>query len=163
MGKKQPGWTAHMRAARDLLAQDTGGLDHAMRAMTKWLSNERAGNPGHGSGRGQHSRKRFRRAERTAIFERDGYRCQCCGTWERLTIHHVLALTAGGTNERGNLLTLCRSCHDREEMRRDLLRVLRQRMVALVSLRGPTKPIAEPIHRRSGYRGRVMRAQHQDR
>src|SRR5215216_8097836 len=48
--------------------------------------------------------KRFRRdaaAHRRfakAVKERDGYRCQECGSTERLIAHHVIPLQEGGTH-----------------------------------------------------------------
>jgi len=48
---------------------------------------------------------------RLAVLERDHYRCQWCGSTERLDIHHIRSRQQNGTNRMDNLLTLCRSCH----------------------------------------------------
>ena len=48
---------------------------------------------------------------RTQVFERDGHRCADCRRAGRLEAHHMLELHRGGTNDLGNLKTLCRSCH----------------------------------------------------
>jgi 5-methylcytosine-specific restriction endonuclease McrA len=45
------------------------------------------------------------------IFERDGYKCQYCGRLADLTIDHILPLSRGGSNNRDNLTTACRSCN----------------------------------------------------
>ena len=48
---------------------------------------------------------------RRAILDRDGWRCQRCGRYGRMEIHH-----ADGdpmNNDVDNLRTLCRSCHIR--------------------------------------------------
>jgi len=50
------------------------------------------------------------------VLHRDGYRCQKCrgrSKDPRLTIHHILWRSRGGTDEPNNLVTLCRACHDR--------------------------------------------------
>ena len=42
-------------------------------------------------------------------------RCESCGQHinkvGRLEVHHKVSVRDGGSNERGNLLGLCRSCH----------------------------------------------------
>lgn len=47
------------------------------------------------------------------IFDRDGWRCQnpACGATERLTIDHVVPLSAGGDNSHENKQTLCFLCN----------------------------------------------------
>ena len=43
--------------------------------------------------------------------------CEQCRSEGRLTaadeVHHILPLANGGTNEEGNLMALCKSCHSR--------------------------------------------------
>jgi len=43
--------------------------------------------------------------------------CEECRKQGRLTpaeeVHHILPLSKGGTNEMGNLLSLCKPCHSR--------------------------------------------------
>lgn len=50
------------------------------------------------------------------VLHRDDYRCQhkAKGTKhsKQLHVHHVVYRSQGGTDEPGNLLTLCRGCHD---------------------------------------------------
>lgn len=56
-----------------------------------------------------------------AVFKRDNYTCQKCGTTERhrkndfmmenMECHHIVAINHGGTNEISNLITLCHDCH----------------------------------------------------
>lgn len=50
---------------------------------------------------------------RQLVLERDGYRCGNCGSKEGLHVHHIVPLSLGGTNEMGNLRTLCKNCHAR--------------------------------------------------
>ena len=50
---------------------------------------------------------------RQLVLDRDGRRCGNCGSTEELHVHHIVPLTRGGTNEMGNLRTLCKSCHAR--------------------------------------------------
>lgn len=44
-------------------------------------------------------------------LERLDYKCQICGTRERITIDHIIPLTKGGTNHIDNLQPLCHSCN----------------------------------------------------
>jgi 5-methylcytosine-specific restriction endonuclease McrA len=49
---------------------------------------------------------------RTAVLKRDGYRCvNCCQTGTELHVHHIIPRSEGGTNDLGNLVTLCGKCH----------------------------------------------------
>ena len=48
---------------------------------------------------------------RRQVLDRDGRRCQQCGGVGKFEIHHLIPLSKGGTNDLGNLTTLCRSCH----------------------------------------------------
>lgn len=46
------------------------------------------------------------------VRERDQHRCTQCGATDRsLHVHHMIALSAGGSNAETNLLTLCDDCH----------------------------------------------------
>ncbi len=48
---------------------------------------------------------------RTAVFERDAYRCVSCATHLDLTVDHIHPEVLGGTPDLHNLQTLCRSCN----------------------------------------------------
>lgn len=51
---------------------------------------------------------------RFSIYNRDGYRCQCCGkpgTIAFLEIDHIKPIAKGGKTEYNNLQTLCRNCN----------------------------------------------------
>lgn len=45
------------------------------------------------------------------VLERDAYRCVLCGSWQALSVDHVHPELLGGTDDPGNLQTLCRSCN----------------------------------------------------
>ena len=48
------------------------------------------------------------------VYGRDGYRCQMCGqSYDKrhLHCHHIRPLGIGGSNNAGNLITLCDQCH----------------------------------------------------
>jgi 5-methylcytosine-specific restriction endonuclease McrA len=45
------------------------------------------------------------------IMQRDGWRCQECGSWLNLEVHHQVFRSQGGTDEEHNLITLCTRCH----------------------------------------------------
>jgi 5-methylcytosine-specific restriction endonuclease McrA len=56
----------------------------------------------------------FRRV-RTLVIRRDHHQCQRCGTPgspdNPLEVHHIKARVVGGSNDPGNLVTLCRRHH----------------------------------------------------
>ena len=48
---------------------------------------------------------------RDAVRERDGHKCQGCGTMENIEIDHIIPVSRGGNGEMENLRLLCRSCN----------------------------------------------------
>ncbi len=68
------------------------------------------------------------RAIRQSILVRDAYVCAACGRVAHgaaAHVDHIRPLEEGGTDDAGNLQTLCESCHGRktraEQRRRGLL------------------------------------------
>lgn len=49
---------------------------------------------------------------RNGILQRDGHRCQYCGSEFNLTIDHVIPLSKGGQDTWENLVTACLSCNN---------------------------------------------------
>ena len=47
------------------------------------------------------------------VLERDGWRCQYCGTMQHLQVHHLKFRSHSGGDEEQNLITLCSDCHAR--------------------------------------------------
>jgi 5-methylcytosine-specific restriction endonuclease McrA len=45
------------------------------------------------------------------ILERDGWRCQNCGSRQNLHVHHKHFRSRQGNDTESNLITLCASCH----------------------------------------------------
>lgn len=52
-----------------------------------------------------------RRLSRRAVFARDRFRCQYCGSEGRLTIDHVIPRSKGGTHTWENVVTSCAPCN----------------------------------------------------
>lgn len=48
---------------------------------------------------------------RKGVLERDGWRCQECGSMENLHIHHMKPRSQLGSDTMDNLMTLCANCH----------------------------------------------------
>ena len=46
-----------------------------------------------------------------AILERDGWRCQLCGSRRNLQVHHIQSRSLLGDDAEHNLITLCAICH----------------------------------------------------
>ena len=68
-----------------------------------------------------HIRYRMAALNRKNIFQRDGFRCQYCGSKEYpLTIDHMLPRSRGGEDSWENLITACRPCNTRKGNRTPL-------------------------------------------
>lgn len=53
------------------------------------------------------------------VLDRDGYQCQHCkgrSKDDRLEVHHIVFRSNGGSDEESNLITLCKTCHNRVHM-----------------------------------------------
>lgn len=52
-----------------------------------------------------------RKPSKIAIFKRDKYCCQYCGSKKKLTLDHVVPKSRGGDNSWENLVTACEPCN----------------------------------------------------
>ena len=50
---------------------------------------------------------------RKRVFERDGWRCQQCGSMKNLQVHHIKRRSQLGGDVMPNLITLCVICHEK--------------------------------------------------
>ena len=50
----------------------------------------------------------------TRVMERDGWRCQKCGSLKDLQVHHQKYRSRQGNDSLANLVTLCAYCHMEE-------------------------------------------------
>lgn len=51
---------------------------------------------------------------KSAVLNRDGYKCQICGSKDtQLEVHHIIYRSNGGSNRMDNLVTLCHDCHSK--------------------------------------------------
>lgn len=48
---------------------------------------------------------------RSKILLRDHFRCQECGYYKHLEVHHIIPKSKGGGDNPENLVTLCTECH----------------------------------------------------
>jgi 5-methylcytosine-specific restriction endonuclease McrA len=55
-----------------------------------------------------------RKITRRALFARDGYACQYCGSSARLTVDHVVPRSRGGGSGWENVVTSCAPCNSRK-------------------------------------------------
>jgi HNH endonuclease len=46
------------------------------------------------------------------VLQRDGWRCQACGSRTNLEVHHIQLRSQSGDDAEENLMTLCSECHD---------------------------------------------------
>jgi 5-methylcytosine-specific restriction endonuclease McrA len=51
---------------------------------------------------------------RTRILQRDGWKCQSCGSPINLQVHHMRFRGRLGSDVPDNLITLCADCHSKE-------------------------------------------------
>jgi 5-methylcytosine-specific restriction endonuclease McrA len=55
-----------------------------------------------------------KRISRRAVFARDRFRCQYCGSQKHLTVDHVVPRSKGGGDEWDNVVTSCAPCNLRK-------------------------------------------------
>ncbi len=55
-----------------------------------------------------------RKITRRALFARDGYSCQYCGSQAKLTVDHVVPRSRGGGSDWDNVVTSCAPCNSRK-------------------------------------------------
>jgi len=48
---------------------------------------------------------------RKSVLERDGWRCQVCGSMKNLQVHHIQHRSQLGDDAMENLIALCSKCH----------------------------------------------------
>jgi len=46
------------------------------------------------------------------VLQRDGWRCQSCGSLKNLQVHHKMFRSQLGDDSEENLVTLCSGCHN---------------------------------------------------
>jgi len=63
------------------------------------------------------TRVKISEATRWAVWERDDFRCQRCGSRRFLAVDHIIPASKGGKNELANYQTLCRSCNSSKKDR----------------------------------------------
>jgi 5-methylcytosine-specific restriction endonuclease McrA len=59
-------------------------------------------------------RRNRRRLTRRAVFARDEWACQYCGSGSDLTVDHVIPRSKGGSSEWENVVACCASCNRRK-------------------------------------------------
>jgi 5-methylcytosine-specific restriction endonuclease McrA len=74
-----------------------------------------------------------RKITRRAVFARDGWSCQYCGTRGNLTVDHVIPRSKGGGSSWENIVASCAPCNRRKG---DAL----PRQVGMVPRRAPRTP-----------------------
>jgi len=48
---------------------------------------------------------------RQRVLQRDGWKCQVCGSCRNLHVHHIRFRSKQGSDDEQNLITLCSDCH----------------------------------------------------
>jgi len=66
------------------------------------------------------------RALHRAILERDGWRCQRCGSMRGLQVHHILSRSLLGGEAEESLITLYGWCHNEERCKPFCSRIFAQ-------------------------------------
>lgn len=129
--RRTENWTAHTTAEQERLgrlwkkapapivtpapAEAAKAEAEAEQAVMRHLRRERPLMLTAGSTRIKAKRLGFTKSQRFAIFKRDHYRCQICGSYASddltLEVDHKIPVAKGGTNEPENLWTLCFDCN----------------------------------------------------
>ena len=77
-----------------------------------------------------------RRITRRAVFARDSWTCQYCGSRSNLTVDHVIPRSKGGASSWENIVASCAPCNRRKGDRTP-------RQAGMQPLRAPRTPRAE--------------------
>ncbi len=77
-----------------------------------------------------------RKITRRAVFARDGWTCQYCGSRSNLTVDHVIPRSKGGSSSWENIVASCAPCNRRKGDRLPL-------QAGMQPLRPPKAPRAE--------------------
>jgi HNH endonuclease len=64
-----------------------------------------------GRGMSQRLEPRAYRELRNQVLERDGWRCQWCGSLAGVEVHHLVHRSRAGADSAENLIALCAACH----------------------------------------------------
>ncbi len=56
---------------------------------------------------------------RAKVWARDHFQCVKCGSPDQLSLDHVIPHSLGGSDDEGNLQTLCGTCNSRKGARLD--------------------------------------------
>ena len=86
-----------------------------------------------------------RRITRRAVFARDSWTCQYCGTTSHLTVDHVIPRSRGGASDWENIVTSCAPCNRRKGNRTPVETGVHPR-------RKPKAPGPDDLHPRRGTR-----------
>ena len=78
-----------------------------------------------------------RKITRRAVFARDGWTCQYCGSRASLTVDHVIPRSKGGTSTWDNIVASCAPCNRRKG---DLL-PLQANMVPRITPKAPNPQV----------------------
>ena len=60
------------------------------------------------------SKTKISASKRWAVWERDNFTCQICGSRRFLSVDHIIPESKGGKLNMDNLQTLCRTCNSRK-------------------------------------------------
>jgi 5-methylcytosine-specific restriction endonuclease McrA len=55
---------------------------------------------------------------RKQVLQRDGWKCQVCGSRQNLHVHHQQLRSQQGDDENSNLITQCAACHEEQHRSR---------------------------------------------
>ena len=90
-----------------------------------------------------------RKITRRAVFARDSWTCQYCGSRSNLTVDHVIPRSKGGTSSWENIVASCAPCNRRKGdalPRQAGMRLLRQprrpHATVFIHVSSPTIPLA---------------------
>lgn len=60
-----------------------------------------------------HAKKLLWWANQKKALGLDNHQCRGCGSGKSIEVHHIQYRSAGGSDNMGNLIVLCRDCHNR--------------------------------------------------
>ena len=85
-----------------------------------------------------------RKITRRAVFARDSWTCQYCGSRSNLTVDHVIPRSKGGTSSWENIVASCAPCNRRKGDRLPRQAGMHPRTRAAHAARGDLHPRRQP-------------------
>lgn len=90
-------------------------LPTARIATLKWIKNRQVFTTGR--------KREISKSQLDKMKEEVGFRCELCGSWRGLDVHHIVPVVCGGSDSRDNLIVVCSGCHGKLTPKSELTKI----------------------------------------